>query len=455
MSPHDELVELVPNIWLDFQQMAAFEKNPFIVTGGRGVFAETSDGRRLFDGISGAAVCSLGYHDRAVAEAMKKQLDSYLFSPPLHGTNEPALRLAAKLAEVLPEGLNRAFLLSGGSEATEAAMKMARQYHRQSGDPRKYKVISRNWSYHGSTMGALSASGVPDKRMFGPYLSGYLHGPAPYPYRDRVGGETVEDYELRMVNEIESLIRYEGPETVSAVIVDPVLAAAGILVPTAAYYHRLREICDEYDVLLIFDEVLTGFGRLGEWFAADYYGVVPDIICLAKGMSSGYIPLAATVASDRVAEAFLGAPEDGVQFVHGNTYGGNPLAAAAGCAIIGQIQERNLIGNASDVGGYLGERLAEEGEQSEFVGDVRGAGLLWGLEFVKDKTTKEQFEREDALAPLVTKLAMEEESLIVRSNLHILQVSPPLITTKDEVDDLVGRLFSAIRNASKNARVEA
>ncbi len=270
-----ELSELVPHIWLDFQQMAEFEKHPVIVVEGDGIRVRTADGRELIDGIAGAVVNGLGYRNERVQRAMKEQIDRLLWWPVLHSTTEPALRLAAKLAQLLPGDLDRAFLLSGGSEATECAMKMARQYHLQTGHPEKYKVIGRHWGYHGSTKGALSASGVADKKKFLPFLEGYIHALLPYCYRCPFGETDPDTCARQCVEQIEWMIRMEGRETVSAVIVDPVMGAAGVLVPPRDYYQRLREICDRNDVLLIFDEVMTGFGRLGEWFACQYYDVVP------------------------------------------------------------------------------------------------------------------------------------------------------------------------------------
>lgn len=449
MTPTDhdrELRELVRHVWLFSQQMDEFQKDPLIVTGGSGIYAETSDGRTLMDGISGATVTGLGYGDAAVAAAMKAQIDKFLFWPPLHATSEPALRLAAKVCELLPGDINRVFLLSGGSEATECAFKMARQYHAQTGNPGKHKVISRHWAYHGSTMGALSASGVPDKRGFGPFLTGYLHAQAPYCYRCPFGHRGSETCCLVGAEQIDQMIRYEGRNTVSAVVVDPVMAAAGILVPPKAYYERLREICDEHNVLLIFDEVLTGFGRLGHWFAADYYGIVPDIICVGKGISSGFAPLAATGAREHVAAAFGGSLGDSRQFVHGNTFGGNPLAAATGLAVIEQLEQRNLVENASRVGSYLGQQLEDLGQRVACVGDVRGMGMLWGLEFVVDRITREPFPSDCLLAPRIIRHALKNHDLILRSNGSILQVSPPLITTESEVDDLVSRLEAAIND---------
>lgn len=443
---YQELVDLVPHIWLDFQQMAEFEKDPMIVVHGDGIRVSTADGREFIDAVSGVLVTGLGYANAHVQQAMKEQVDKLLFWPPLHSTTEPALRLAAKLAQMLPGDLDRAFLFSGGSEATECALKMARQFHVQTGNPRKYKVIGRYWGYHGSTKGALSASGVADKRKFDPFVQGYIHALPPYCYRCPFRHSDPEQCGCG-VEQIEWMIRLEGRDTVAAIIVDPVMAAAGVLVPPKSYYERLREICDENGVLLIFDEVVTGFGRLGEWFACNHYGVVPDIVCLGKGISSGFAPLAATVARDHVAKAFEGAWEDDVQFQHGNTFGGHPLACATGLAVIEELERLDVTSHARRMGERLRTGLEALAREFDCIGDIRGLGLLWGVEFVKDRRTKQLFPRKDALAPEVSRRAFHDEHLILRHSLHVVQIVPPLIATEEDIDEILERFGRSIRRA--------
>jgi len=428
------------HVWLDFQQMAEFERNPIVVTAGEGIRVRTADGRELIDGISAAMVTSLGYSNQHVKEAMIEQIRELTFWPVLHATTSPAVALAGRLCELLPGDFARAFLLSGGSEATEAALKMARQYHLQTGRPRKVKVISRYASYHGSTKGALSVSGVSDRQRFDPFPPGYIHALPPYCYRCPFGQPGPDRCHLECVEAIDLMIRYEGRDTVAAVIVDPVMAAAGVLVPPKGYYARLREICDEHDVLLIFDEVLTGFGRLGEWFAADYYGVTPDIICLGKGIGAGYAPLAATVARRHVADAFLGPLEDGVQFLHGNTYGGHPVACAAGLATIEEYERLDLVSRSRELGARLEEGLREIAGRVSIVGDVRAAGLLAGVELVSNRETRTRFPRGTAPGRRVLRHALEQESLILRGSSEVVQLAPPLVVTRAELDDILGRL---------------
>jgi adenosylmethionine-8-amino-7-oxononanoate aminotransferase len=432
------------HIWLDFQQMAAFERDPIVVASADGIRVQTTDGRELVDGISAAMVTNLGYSNERVKQAMVEQIRQLCFWPVLHATTEPAVALANRLCEVLPGDLDRAFLLSGGSEATECAMKMARQYHVETGNPRKVKVVSRYWAYHGSTKGALSASGVGDKHKFEPFLAGYVHVLPPYCYRCPFGQPGPDRCRLECASAIEATIRYEGPETVAAVIVDPVMAAAGVLVPPRDYYRRLREVCDRYNVLLIFDEVLTGFGRLGEWFAADHYDVLPDIVCLGKGIAGGYAPLAATVARKHVADAFLGAPEDRVQFLHGNTYGGHPVACAAGLAAIEEYERLGIVENARAMGEHLRRGLEAIAERVPIVGDVRVAGLLAGVELVADRANRVPFPKGIAPGPLVLRHALRKENLILRGARDVVQLAPPLVVTIGELDDILERFERAL-----------
>ena len=346
-TEHESLTPLVRHVWLDFQQMADFEREPLIIAGGKGLRVWTTDGRQLIDAIGGAMVSTLGYGDEDSRRAMHEAIDRQDFWPVLHGTTPAALQLSALLAELLPGPLNTAFLLCGGSEATETAMKMARQFHRNNGEPGRYKVISRYWSYHGATLAALAASGVADRRRFEPLPGGFLHVPPPYCYRCP-WGKRPESCALECASAVEEMIRYEGRETISALIVDPIMAAAGVLVPPKGYYQRLREIADRARALLIFDEVLTGFGRTGNLFALDHYEVTPDLVCLGKGITSGYAPVAAVVAHDRVAEAFRG--EAGRTFLHGHTYGGYPLGCETALAVIGKLLGKSIVQQAAETG---------------------------------------------------------------------------------------------------------
>jgi adenosylmethionine-8-amino-7-oxononanoate aminotransferase len=429
------LEEGVKNIWLCFHQMQEFEENPVIIYEGEGIKVRGIDGKEYIDGISGAVVTGIGYSNQNVKEAMKKQIDELCWWPMLHATNPPAVKLAVKLAELLPGNLNHAFLLSGGSEATECAMKMARQYHIQTGNPLKAKVVSRYMAYHGSTKGGQSASGVGGGLRFDPLLAGYIHVFPPYCYRCPYG-QDVEECNFECAQAVESAIRLEGRQTVSAVIIDPIMSAGGIIVPPKEYHQRIRDVCDRTDVLLIFDEVLTGFGRTGHLFACNYYDVVPDIMCLGKGMSGGYQPLAATVATEEISQAFRGKASDGVAFAHGNTYGGHPIPSAAGLAAIEELFRLDLVENSKNMGLYLMAKCRQLQDKYSIIGDVRGLGLLLGMEMVQDRATKKMFRSQNAVVPKLREKAMER-GLITRGSPHVWHLCPPLIVTQDEIDEII------------------
>jgi len=432
---------------LDFWQMEKFVEDPLVITGADGVWYQDIHGRRILDGISGIFVVTVGHNNRRVIEAMKTQLDTMAFAPPLHATNPAAIELVNRLAEVTPGDLNTVKLLSGGSEATEAAMKLAKQYHRQTGNPHKYKVIARYHGYHGATMGALSATGTPRRKtMFEPTLPGYLHVHPPTCYRCPFE-KTHPECEVFCARTIEDMIRMEGPDTVAAVILEPIGNTGGVITPPDDYLPMVREICDRHDVLLIFDEIITGFGRTGQMFAAQTFGVRPDILCMGKGMSSGYIPLAGIAFRDHVAQAFLGRPEDEVEFSHGHTYGGNPLAAAAGLACLNEIVERDLCARAQEMGDYFRGRL-ESLRDFGIVGEIRGKGLMVGLELVKDPDSKEQFAPGVDFGVQVGKAALEK-GLLSRFDPHWIAFAPPLIIGREQIDLLMGILSESIEETLK------
>ena len=435
--------ESLRRIVLDLRQMETFIEDPLIVTGADGVWYEDIDGRKILDGISGIFVVTVGHNNRRVIDAMKSQLETMAFAPPLHATNPAALELVHKLADVTPDDLNTVKLLSGGSEATEAAMKLAKQYHRQTGKPNKYKIIARYQGYHGATMGALSATGTPRRKtMFEPTLPGYLHVHPPTCYRCPYE-KSYPDCSVFCARTIEETILMEGPDTVAAVIVEPIGNTGGVITPPDDYLPELRRICDEHNVLLIFDEIITGFGRTGQMFAAQTFGATPDILCMGKGMSSGYIPLAGIAFRDHMAEAFFGRDEDEVEFSHGHTYGGNPLASVAGLACLGEIVERDLPARAREMGGYFRGQL-EGLKELGIVGEVRGKGLLVGVEFVQDPSTKVQFGPGINFGVQVGKRALKK-GLLTRFDPHWIAFAPPLIITRDEIDQLMDIFTASIK----------
>ena len=442
------MAEGLRHIVLDFIQMTEFVKEPFIVTRAEGIRFWDDHGREYLDGLSGVFVVNIGHGNRRVIDAMKAQLDTLAFAPPLHGTTPPALELVRLLASVAPGDLNTVKLLSGGSEANEAAIKLTKQYHRQTGNPLKHKFIALYGSYHGATQGALSATGGKGRKAaFEPLTPGFIHVQPPYCYRCPYE-KTYPSCEVFCARTIEDVIVAEGPETVAGLIVEPIVNTAGVVTPPPEYLPILREICDRHGVLLIFDEIITGFGRTGHLFAADLYHTVPDILSCGKGMSSGYAPLAAVLVRDKIAAAFQGRPEDRVEFHHGHTYGGHPVASAAGIASIREILDRRLPEHAQKMGVRLRELLAEHLGPLGIVGDIRGPGLLVGVEFVRDPATRRRFDDRLAIGRRIGKAALRN-GLLVRSDVHMVTFAPPLVV---EEADLVAMVEILARSAREVLR---
>ena len=421
---------LLKRTFLDFRQTAEFLEHPVIFERAEGLYYWDSDGRRYFDAIGGVFVATLGHRNPRVLDAMRRQMERMTFAPPLHGIADVTLDFVEKAGSVTPGNLKYVKPFSGGSEANESAMKFARQYFKQTGRPGKYKFISRYHGYHGSTGAAMSASGTgPRKTKFEPQMPGFLKVFPPTHYRSQFSdwGEC----NRLAARAVEDVIVAEDPATVAGVIVEPIGNTGGIITPTREYFEILRAACDRHDVLLIFDEVITGFGKTGRMFAAQTYGVTPDILCCGKGLSNGAIPLAAMIAREDMADAFWGRAEDDVQFAHGNTFAGNPLACAAGIAVIEEIVERRLAEHAQEIGEYLAAKL-ESLKKYSVVREVRGKGILRGVELVRDTRTMEPF---PALGNAMKSLALEN-GLILRVDPSWFAVAPALIAQKQDIDEM-------------------
>ncbi len=429
------------HIMLDYRQMTEFVKEPFLVARADGIRFWDVAGKEYLDGLAGIFTVNVGYNNPRVVAAVTEQLKTLSFNPPMHGTNPRAVELANLLAEVAPGELNTARLVDSGSEANEAAFKLARQYHRQTGNPGKFKILSRYLSYHGATAATMSAGGVGyRKTLYEPAAIGHLHTYPPYCYRCPYE-KTYPACDVFCARTLRQTIEWEDPRSIAAIIVEPISNTGGIITPPPEYLPTLRRLCDEFDILLIFDEVITGFGRTGSLFAADTFGVTPDILCCGKGMSSGYAPLAAALVSDKVAQCFWGAP--GTEFAHGHTYAGNPVAAAAGLASIREILDRRLPENARRMGAYLVERL-ERLRAFGIVGDIRGRGLMIGVEFVEDPATKRPFPAATRVGLRIGKQALRN-GLLLRFDPHWIAFGPPLIVTEADIDQMVEILASSIR----------
>ncbi len=435
--------DLLRHIVLDLRQMKSFLADPLVMARAEGIWYWDVYGRRYLDGLSGIFVVNVGHANPRVRAALHRQIDQLCFAPPLHATNVAAVELANLLASVTPGDLNTVKLFSTGSETTEAAMKLARQYHRQTGNPLKFKILSLYKAYHGGTMGSLSASGLARRKtIFEPTLAGYLKVMPPTCHACPFG-LTYPSCGITCVDQIERTIELEGPESVAAVIVEPISNTGGITTPPAAYLPRLREICDRHNVLLIFDEVITGFGRTGQMFAAQTFGVLPDVLCMGKGIGSGYAPLAAIAYRDHVAAAFWGEDGANVEFSHGNTYGGNPLSSAAGIATIHEILDRDLCGNARFIGDHLRSRMPELADLN-VITDIRGKGLLIGLGLARDAARRVPFAPSARFGQMVAKRAMGK-GLILRADPDWIALAPPLIITREEADTLFDIFAESLR----------
>jgi beta-alanine--pyruvate transaminase len=442
----EELSSLTSLLMVDFVQMKAFGEDPLILTEGRGIRVRDEQGRWYIDGLSGVFVSALGHGNERVIEAASQQLRTLAFHAPLFSTNEPALRLARLLTSIAPAGYTTLKFFSGGAEANEAAIKMARQFAAQNGAGKKFKVLSHYRGYHGGTGHALAASGAPSWRaVYEPFAPGFIHVHPPFTYAARFGldGEALAAAAASM---LEETIVLEGPETIAAFITEPIMMSAGVRIPPPGFLERVRAICDRYDILLIFDEIITGFGRTGHLLASNMFGVVPDLLCFGKGVSGGYAPLSGVLIQERVARTFWGDVEANVQFRAGHTYAGNPVACAVGVAAVSELLERNLVGNAQRMGALLKERLSALREKYACLVEVRGVGLMLAVEFAQDPATREPFPEAVKFGGRVHRAA-RRRGLLLREGPNFVVLAPPLVVTESEVGEIVGLVDLAIGDA--------
>lgn len=413
------------------------------VTHGEGIYLFDKDGRRYIDGSSGAVTTSIGHGVPEIIEAMHDQAIKVSFVYRSQFTSEPAELLAEKLNELV--GANEdywSFFVNSGSEATETAMKIAIQYWQEQGHFKKHKILSRWVSYHGITLGALSMSGhVSRRERFVSILEDYPSVSAPYCYQCSLQ-QTYPSCQLACANEIETAIKRIGPEQIAAFIAEPIIGAAGgVVVPPDGYYQQVREVCDRYNILFIADEVMTGIGRTGDMFGLHHWGVQADIIALGKGMSAGYTAIAATLASEKVMKPII---QGSNSVMSGHTYSANPQSAATALAVLQYIEKNQLVQNAKEQGAYLLQKIQEETGEIGIIGDIRGIGLMIGVEFVSDKTTKHPFDKKLMITNKVVGKAREKGLLIYPSSAgqegahgDAVIISPPFIITKHQIDELV------------------
>ena len=437
------------------------QMSPPVAVGGDGAYILDGAGKRYLDASGGAAVSCLGHGHPAVVQAIKAQLDKIAFAHTGFFTNEPSERLAEHLVARAPEGIGRVYYVSGGSEANETAIKLARQYFVEIGRPERHRLIARRQSYHGNTLGALAIGGNAWRREpYKPLLIETSHISPCYAYRDKNGAESEEDYGRRVADELEAEIRRLGPESVAAFVAEPVVGAtAGVVPPVPGYFKRIREICDRHGVLLILDEVMCGMGRTGTLYACEQDGVVPDILTCAKGLGAGYQPVGAVLLADRLFDAIA---EGSGAFQHGFTYIGHPTACAAALAVQETIERDRLLDNVREQGAALRTQLEARFGNHRHVGDIRGRGLFLGLELVRDRASKEPFDPALKLNAWIKKQAMAHGLVCYpgggtvdgRKGDHVL-LAPPFIIDESHVGEIVDKLSAALDAALADVQATA
>jgi adenosylmethionine-8-amino-7-oxononanoate aminotransferase len=438
------------HLWMHFTRMSAYKDQEIpIITRGEGCYVYDEHGNRYLDGLSALFCVNIGHGRADLVQAGADQAKELGFFTNWSYAHPPAIELAAKVASLAPGDLNRVFFTSGGSEAVESALKLSRQYHKVTGNPNKTKVIAREIAYHGTSLGALSATGITSLRQpFEPLTPGGCHVPNTNTFRLPHGLSPSQ-----LADTVAERIEFEGPDTVAAVIMEPVQNAGGCFVPPDGYWKRVREICDEYNVLLISDEVICAWGRLGEWFGAQRYDYLPDMITTAKGLTSAYAPMGALIVSDRVAEPFM---EGNQSFTHGFTFAGHPVCSAIALANLDAMEREGVLENVRRNEGAFREML-DGLRDIPIVGDVRGTGYFYAIELVKDQDTDEQWSDEESEVLLRGFLSGElfRRGLICRADDRgdpVVQLSPPLIAGPKQFEEIEAVLRPVLTEAGERMR---
>ncbi|MGI9511045.1 MAG: aminotransferase [Geminicoccaceae bacterium] len=428
------------------------DKGVRVISEGEGVWVKDAEGKSYLDAVAGLWCVNIGYGRTEVADAIYEQAKklAYFHSFSSMGT-EPSIRLADRLLRLAPDGMSKVLFGNTGSDANDTNVKLIWYYNSLRGKPKKVKLIARQQAYHGVTVASASLTGLPLlHKAFNLPIPEVLHVSCPDPYRGRPDGMTEREFSKQLAKELDETIEREGPDTVGAFFAEPVMGAGGVHVPPEGYFDEIQPVLKKHDVLLVADEVICGFGRLGRWFGSELYDIKPDIITIAKGLTSGYVPMSASLVGDKVWDLLIDTSKDIGPFGHGYTYGGHPVAAAAAMANLDIIERDNLVDNAAEVGAYLQQRMRAALSDHPLVGNVRGVGLILAIEFVADKSSKRSFEGADKMAPKVSQHA-HETGLIARPlpGGDIIAISPPLSITKEEVDVVVEKLQAAVERAAK------
>ncbi len=430
---------LKEHTWLHFTQMKNIidDPHPVVIARGEGSRVWDTTGKEYIDGLAGLFCVNVGYGRQDIIDAITRQLQKIAYVSPFAFPNEPAIELAAKLARLSPVGADaRVFFVTGGSEAVESALKIAKQYQRARGFSGRYKTISRRIAYHGTTMGALSVGGLTGiRKQFEPLVPGARHVPIPHRYRCDYCWR-LPDCSGQCTTEVANLIEFESPDTIAATIMEPVQNSGGCIVPPPTYYPEIRRLTRENGIVMIMDEVICGFGRTGKLFGTEHWGIQPDMMTLAKDLTSAYYPLGAVIVSREIADAFIG--DEYKKLFHGITFGGHPVAAAAALANLEIIEREQLVQQAADKGEYLRAALHKALDHHPAIGDIRGAGLFVGIEMVTDKENRTPMPGGARMGWLSDQLL--QRGLICRCDDRldpVIQLSPPLVITRQEIDRIV------------------
>lgn len=431
MSTYSAIPNDLEAFWMPFTANQQFKSNPRMLVSAENMYYKSQDGRDILDGTAGLWCVNAGHKRERIVSAIQAQVEELDYAPAFQMGHPKAFALANKLVEITPEDMNHVFFTNSGSESVETALKIAIAYQRMRGQASRTRLIGRERGYHGVNFGGISVGGIVNNRkMFGTLLSGVDHLPHTHLPDLNSFSKGQPEHGLELANDLERIIKLHDASTIAAVIVEPVSGSTGVLIPPVGYLERLRDLCDHYGILLIFDEVITGFGRLGTPFAADYFGVVPDIICAAKGLTNGIIPMGAVIVKDEIYSQFMTGPKDTIELFHGYTYSGNPVAAAAAIATLEVYEEDGLFSRASELAAYWQEALHSLADYP-FVIDIRNIGLIGAIELepIQEHPTKRAFS---------AFLRAFERGCLIRTTGDIIAISPPLIINKTQIDELVG-----------------
>lgn len=424
--------------WMPFTANRQFKQNPRMFVAAQGMHYTTAEGREVLDGTAGLWCCNAGHKQPRIVEAIQKQAAELDYAPAFQMGHPKAFELATKLVDMAPEPFEHAFFTNSGSESVETALKIALAYHRARGEGSRTRLVGRERGYHGVNFGGISVGGiVNNRRMFGSLLTGVDHLPATHLPDKNAFTRGQPEHGAELADELERIVTLHGAETVAAVIVEPMAGSTGVLLPPKGYLKRLREICTKHGILLIFDEVITGFGRLGSSFAAEHYGVMPDLITCAKGLTNGVIPMGAVLATKEIHDAFMTGPENMIELFHGYTYSGNPIAAAAGLATLETYREDALFERAATLAPYWEDALHSLKGLPHVI-DIRNEGLIGAIELepIAGAPTQRAF---------AAFLAAYEAGVLIRTTGDIIALSPPLIIEKAHIDTLFGTLADVLK----------